>query len=141
MNAMCQQPNSRWVCHHYRSTREVPDLLGLLEAEMIANGFGDRDLFAVKLALEEALVNAIKHGHNYDESKTACFRYEVMNDRVVMEVEDEGPGFNPDGVPDPLAEENWERSSGRGLFLMRTYLTSVDYNERGNQVTLCKHRS
>ena len=55
--------------------------------------------------------------------------------------EDEGPGFDPHQVPDPLAPENLEKSSGRGLLLMRTYMTWIRYNECGNQVTLCKQRS
>jgi serine/threonine-protein kinase RsbW len=53
----------------------------------------------------------------------------------------QGDGFDPDAVPDPLAPENLEKPSGRGLLLMRHYLTSVDFNEKGNHVTLCRCRS
>ena len=59
-------------------------------------------------------------------------------DSVLAEVEDEGPGFKPEEVPDPLALENLERSSGRGLFLMRSYMTWVRHNERGNEVTMIR---
>jgi anti-sigma regulatory factor (Ser/Thr protein kinase) len=55
-------------------------------------------------------------------------------------VEDEGPGFDPALVPDPLGPENLERPSGRGLLIMRTYLSGVCHNERGNTICLCKHR-
>ncbi len=127
--------------HSYRSTQEVPELLRPLEQAMAEAGYGEKDIFAVRLALEEALVNAVKHGHKHDPRKRATFRYEVTAERVVLEVEDEGPGFDPGRVPDPLAEENREKPSGRGLFLMRAYMTSVTYNDRGNRVTLCKHRS
>jgi serine/threonine-protein kinase RsbW len=95
----------------------------------------------VKLALEEALVNAIKHGHKHDPNKTACFHYQVTPECVITQVQDEGPGFDPEQVPDPLAEENIEKASGRGLFLMRAYMTSIAFNDRGNHVTLTKQKS
>jgi serine/threonine-protein kinase RsbW len=125
----------------YCSTQEIPELLACVEADLRAAGYGDKDIFVVRLAVEEALINAIKHGHNYDRRKRASFRYEVTGERVVLEVEDEGCGFDPDQVPDPLLDENLEKPSGRGLFLMRAYMTSVRYNDRGNHVTMCKMRS
>jgi serine/threonine-protein kinase RsbW len=60
---------------------------------------------------------------------------------VVIEIEDEGDGFDPDALPDPSALENLERSCGRGVFLMRHYMTSVRYNRRGNRVTMWKRRA
>src|SRR5205085_2896581 len=124
-----------------RSTTEVETVLGAVLAAMAAQGFPERDAFAVRLALEEALVNAIKHGHGGNLSKEVRVYYEVTAEQVVIEVADQGPGFVPQEVPDPLAPENWEKPSGRGLLLMRRYLTSVQYNERGNAVTLRKQRS
>jgi serine/threonine-protein kinase RsbW len=108
---------------------------------MSALGYAERDVFGVRLAVEEALVNALKHGHRYDASKVARVRYQVTDERVVLEIEDEGPGFDPAGVADPLTAEGLERCCGRGLLLMRHYMTSVRYNQRGNGVTLCKCRS
>ena len=61
--------------------------------------------------------------------------------RVWFEVRDEGMGFDPLKVPDPLAPENLERSSGRGLLLIRSYMTSIRFNKRGNCVRLCKERT
>jgi serine/threonine-protein kinase RsbW len=60
---------------------------------------------------------------------------------VLAEVEDEGPGFNPAVVPDPTLPENLEQTGGRGLLLMRHYMSWVHYSERGNHVTLGKCRS
>ena len=66
-------------------------------------------------------------------------RYHVNENGVVAEVEDQGVGFDPAQVPDPLAPENLERPSGRGLLLMRAYMSQVCHNEQGNCVCLCRH--
>jgi serine/threonine-protein kinase RsbW len=108
---------------------------------MAGQGYSAKDVFGVRLALEEAVVNSIKHGHQYDPTKQAEVRYRVNHEHVLVEVEDQGPGFDPSQVPDPTAPENLERSSGRGLFLMHRYATWVRYNQKGNCVTLCKRPS
>jgi serine/threonine-protein kinase RsbW len=94
----------------------------------------------VRLGLEEALVNAVRHGNRGDPRKRVRVRYRVAPQEVWAEVEDEGPGFDPGAVPDPTGPERLERPGGRGLLLMRHYLSSVSYNERGNAVTLRKRR-
>jgi serine/threonine-protein kinase RsbW len=109
--------------------------------EMIAAGFGEKDLFSMRLALEETIVNAIKHGNAGDTSKAVRVNYCVAPDRVRVEIEDEGPGFDPAKIPDPLAPENIERPSGRGLFLIRYYMSSVTFNDCGNRVILSKDKS
>jgi serine/threonine-protein kinase RsbW len=103
--------------------------------------FPKKDLFGVRLAVEEALVNAVKHGNRGDPAKEARLRFHVNPEFALIEVEDEGAGFDPAQVPDPLAPENLERPSGRGLFLIRKYMTWMRHNERGNCVTMCKHRT
>jgi serine/threonine-protein kinase RsbW len=108
---------------------------------MTAVGYAARDVFAMHLALEEAVINAIKHGHLGDTTKTVRVSYCVDPEQALVNVEDEGPGFDPDDVADPLDPENFERGTGRGLLLMRSYLTWIKYNERGNGVSLCKSRS
>jgi serine/threonine-protein kinase RsbW len=107
---------------------------------MAAAGYPLRAQFGVRLAIEEAVVNAVKHGHKGDTAKAVKVRYRVGLRDVLVEVEDQGPGFDRGQVPDPLAPENLDRSSGRGLLLMRSFLT-VRYNERGNRVILYKSRS
>jgi serine/threonine-protein kinase RsbW len=103
--------------------------------------FSDREIFSIKLALEEALVNAIKHGNQLDRAKKVCITYEVAADRFEISITDEGKGFDPEDVPDPTAVENLERPSGRGLMLMRHYMTEVHYNGCGNSVSMKKLRS
>src|SRR5262249_54887493 len=90
-----------------------------IESLLRATRCHDHDLFSIKLALEEALVNAIKHGNQYDRNKTVHVAYEVYSDRFIVRITDEGPGFDPADVPDPTAVENLERPCGRGLMLMR----------------------
>jgi serine/threonine-protein kinase RsbW len=107
---------------------------------MTALSYGRKDIFAVKLGLEEAISNAIKHGNRRDPTTCVRIRYRVTADRVVAEVADEGAGFDPAAVPDPRAVEYRERPGGRGLFLMRAYMTWVAFNTRGNEVTLCRLR-
>jgi len=98
----------------------------------------DHDLFSIKLALEEALVNAIKHGNQYDRNKSVQISFEVHPDRFTIRITDEGIGFDPADVPDPTAVENLERPCGRGLMLMRYYMTDVAFNDRGNSVIMSK---
>ena len=96
----------------------------------IATAYSEHDIFAIKLALEEALVNAIKHGNQMDPDKRVLVGYQVTPQRFEIRITDEGQGFNPEDVPDPTAEENIERPCGRGLLLMRGFMTEVDYQAR-----------
>lgn len=100
--------------------------------------YDDDATFAIKLSLEEALTNAIKHGNRGDPDKTVTLRYCVRPERTVIMVRDEGSGFEPEAVPDPTADENLERPNGRGLMLMQSYMTRVEFNERGNEVWMLK---
>jgi serine/threonine-protein kinase RsbW len=124
-----------------RTTEEVPGILDAVETLMVALGYPAKDIFAFRLALEEALVNAIRHGHACDPARQARVRLQLNGEQVQVEVEDEGPGFDPAAVPDPLTLDGLQRPSGRGLLLMRAYLTWLCYNEKGNGVTLCRRRS
>jgi serine/threonine-protein kinase RsbW len=130
-----------WHETRVQSYAEVEPTLIAVVVELAAAGYSEKDQFAVRLALDEALANGVKHGNRQDPAKWVTFRYLVTPETVLAEVEDQGAGFDPDEVPDPLAPENLERASGRGLFLMRIYMTWVRHNERGNRVTLCKQRT
>jgi len=103
--------------------------------------FPDKDLFGVKLALEEAIVNAIKHGNGMDPSKSVFISCSVENQLATIVIQDEGPGFDPGDVPDPTDDDNLEKPSGRGLMLMKAFMTNISYNESGNRVEMTKQRS
>jgi len=102
------------------------------------SGFTEMDIFSIKLALEEAIVNAIKHGNQMDRTKTVRVAYRVETERFDVMIVDEGPGFDPDDVPDPTAPENLERPCGRGLLLMRHYMSDIRYLGCGNTVVMSK---
>jgi serine/threonine-protein kinase RsbW len=103
--------------------------------------WSEDELFAVHLAVEEALMNALKHGNCLDASKYVHMVTELSERQVRIQITDEGSGFDPEDVPDPTLDENLEVPSGRGLMLMRAFMTRVEFNERGNQVTMEKLRS
>lgn len=109
--------------------------------ELARYKYGRECCFAVRLAIEEALTNAIKHGNNNDSAKSLCIWFHVSEKRVVVGVADEGSGFTPKAVPDPTADENLERPNGRGIMLMQAYMTKVCYNQTGNEVWLLKRNT
>lgn len=124
-----------------RSSTDTLRIVKKVDQAMAAQNYSDDDIFDLHLALTEAITNAVKHGHGGDFSQPVQVRYHVNSDRVLAEVEDQGPGFDPDLICNSLAAEHLDQPGGRGLLLMRTYATWIKYNERGNCVLLCKHRS
>jgi serine/threonine-protein kinase RsbW len=109
-----------------------------IERELAAHHAHEKDVFGIRLALEEALVNAIKHGNQMDPAKRVFINYRIAENKFEIHIRDEGAGFDPADVPDPTDIENLERPCGRGLMLMRYYMTDVAYNETGNAVMLSK---
>lgn len=103
--------------------------------------WGEQDVFGVHLAFEEALVNAIKHGNRNDKSKNIDVIYNLSHTELMITIADEGEGFDPADVPDPTDEDNLEIPSGRGLMLMHSFMDTVEYNDKGNQVTMKKART
>jgi len=101
-------------------------------------GFNSQSIFAIKLALEEAMINAIKHGNRLDPAKSVHITYHVTSQQAEITVEDEGGGFDRHCVPDPTADENIEKCSGRGILLMEAYMTSVEYGASGRRVKMIK---
>jgi len=112
-----------------------------IEHLLKVNQFGERDIFGIRLAVEEALVNAIKHGNQMDSARKVRVAFQVSQEKFEVIIADEGQGFDPVDVPDPTAPENIERPCGRGIMLMRHYMTSVAFNDRGNTVSMTKLRN
>jgi serine/threonine-protein kinase RsbW len=104
---------------------------------MERHGYSKASRFAVRLALAEAIVNAFKHGHKGLPPATPIgFEYVVDDATVRVSVEDQGPGFRPEDIPDPTLDENIEKASGRGLMLIRAYMTRVSHSAKGNRLDL-----
>jgi serine/threonine-protein kinase RsbW len=120
---------------------EARVLQARIEEALQASQYSEHDIFAIKLAVEEALVNAIKHGNQLDPDKRVEVSFQVTYERFDIRIVDEGPGFNPADVPDPTDPDNIERPCGRGLLLIRGFMNEVTYHGRGNIVTMFKLRN
>jgi len=102
-----------------------------VEEAIRSRGYDDDAAFAIRLCLEEALVNAFRHGNRLEPGLTVEFHAIIGDDASTFEVRDQGEGFDPAGVPDPTADENLEIPSGRGIMLMRAYMSEVAYLDAG----------
>ena len=95
------------------------------------------DLYGkILIATIEAVNNAISHGNNFAHDKKVKVEFILTDSTFRIAVEDEGIGFNPASVPDPTAPENIEKISGRGIFIMRQFADSIEFNEQGNRSTM-----
>jgi serine/threonine-protein kinase RsbW len=113
----------------------------LKEAEKL--GFDEDDLHRIGMSLRECMVNAVVHGNRYNSRKKVHLDITRTEDRLTVIVGDEGEGFNPEDVPDPLAGENLLRGSGRGVLLMQTFMDEFEISKRepqGTQVKLVKYK-
>ena len=135
-----QEPHVRHgkVLELVDSAAYADDIFQQVHFRLCRLGYKVDFLFCVSLAFEEALANAVQHGSRHDLSKKLRVRLTAVQSGVEVEIEDEGDGFNPDEVPDPLSEDNLVRPPGRGLLLMRSLMDRVVFNDRGNRVTMFK---
>lgn len=127
-------PDWKWKLERRFPSDAAPGHAAIAEllAELENAGWATRDIYGIHLALEEALVNAIRHGNRSDLSKEVGLRFYLNDDRLLMEIEDEGAGFDPAKLPDPTEDEFLDRPNGRGVLLIRTFMTRVEYLGRGN---------
>jgi serine/threonine-protein kinase RsbW len=115
-------------------------LLDELLCQLDALQWTRRDVFGVHLAVDEALVNAMLHGNALDAAKHVRFCCWLSPEKVRVEITDEGPGFDPDSLPDPTDCEHVGRPGGRGVLLMRAFMSHVEFRDHGNHVVLEKER-
>lgn len=131
-------PHKAVIASDLHAARRLEDRI---IAETDALGYGQQCAFAIRLALEEAMVNAHKHGNRNDPNKRIIINYDVNARQTVIRIRDEGGGFDPNLVPDPTAPDRVSLPNGRGIMLMRAYVDQVAFNDRGNEVQLVKERS
>jgi serine/threonine-protein kinase RsbW len=105
------------------------------------SGFGDEEVMQIAMAVREAAVNAVLHGNAYDPEKKVKLEFERTPQDLVITVRDQGKGLDPAKIPDPLAPENLLKTSGRGIFLIRSFMDSVEINpsQTGTEIKLIKH--
>lgn len=112
-----------------------------LISQLVIREWGARDLFAIRMGLEEAITNAMLHGNCSTREKYVKMIARITADRLEVEIEDEGEGFDPSSVPDPRSDDRLDLPHGRGIFLMNAYMSSVEFMGRGNRVRMVKLRT
>jgi serine/threonine-protein kinase RsbW len=131
-----------WQCDRVlpNDTKVGRRLLAELLHKLEHLNWSRRDIFGVHLAVDEALVNAIEHGNAFDPSKHVRFCCRLSPEKVRVEIRDEGPGFDPDSLPDPTDCEHIDRPGGRGVLLMRAFMSHVEFLDHGTHVVMEKVR-
>lgn len=104
------------------------------------SGFDEDEAGRISMAVREATVNAVLHGNHYDTSKRVSLSFENTGRELVITVQDQGPGLDPNHLADPLAPENLLKQSGRGIFLIRAFMDEVRFRnlQPGTEITLIK---
>ena len=130
----------RRVTARIASRLEEIDLIDHLAVAWLRHaGLRGAELDHLVLGVREAVANAVVHGCGLDPKKSVRVVLERRNNRARIRVEDQGEGFDPEALPDPLAPENLLRPSGRGILLMRAYADEVDFSfAHGTRVELSK---
>jgi len=136
---------SSWNWSTDRKLPADPDQCAPLIAEVLnalqQHGWSTDDKFSIQMALEEAIMNAIKHGSACDPSKLVDIELRFDDQTFEAPISDCGGGFDPADVPDPTADENVGKTCGRGLMLMKNFFDTVEYNQSGNEVKMMKKKT
>lgn len=104
-------------------------------------GFPEDEVMQISMAVREGAVNAVLHGNKYAPDKKVTLAFEQTPEDLVITIRDQGPGIDLSGIPNPLAPENLLKTSGRGIFLMRSFMDAVEIrpSQTGTEVKLIKH--
>jgi serine/threonine-protein kinase RsbW len=125
-----------------QSSFEMVDLVQVVFESLSSQvGFDADSAHWMSVAIRESVTNAVRHGNKLDPGKRVLVHFDYDEPEFTVVVEDQGEGFNPAAVPDPLAEENLLRASGRGIFFMKNFMDEVTYHfepKRGMRVTMMK---
>ena len=118
------------------SFEEVEKLEDYLNELQNLADFSDDDYARIMLTLSEAATNAIVHGNMENPEKEVTIRSKVTNSKLIITVKDEGAGFNPNNIPDPLKEENLLNIGGRGVYLIKEYSDDLQFEENGTKLIM-----
>ena len=115
---------------------EIERVQNSIAKTLSQHSYSDAAMFAIRLSLEEAMMNGFRHGNLADPSKFVEVRWQIDSNSANFHVIDEGEGFDPEAVPDPTLDENLEIPSGRGLMLIRAYMSDARYHDPGNHLEM-----
>ena len=118
----------------------VVDVFNQIQPGLKAAGFSEEDIFAIHLSLEEAFINAVKHGNKMEPSKAVKVDYAIESDKIEICMTDEGEGFDPEVIPDPRYGDNLYKPAGRGMLLMRSFMDVLEYSKKGNSLRMIRYR-
>lgn len=135
----------QWI---WRCDRVIPNdtaagrhVLEELLEQMSADRWVKHDVYSVRLAVEEALVNAVVHGNRSEADKHVCIGCRLAPNVVRIEITDQGKGFDPTTVPDPTSPDRLGCPRGRGVMLIKAFMSRIKYNATGNVVVMEKDRT
>lgn len=140
LNLECTMKDSTWKLK--KAIESIPnqgcELITTIREKLVELGWDECEVFKIHLALEEAVMNAIKHGNELDPNKKVSIECKVDGEQFHIEITDEGTGFDRSQVPDPTLEENLLKETGRGLMLIEKYMSDVEYVGDGNRIRMFK---
>ena len=141
-NSVSSQPGWTWQLEQSipSRTEAAEQIIDALLSRLEAERWNSQEVFGVHLAVEEALVNAIIHGNKKDPSKSVHVLVQSSPEQLRVEIVDEGAGFDPGQIPDPTNPDRLNVPHGRGLMLMHSFMTHVEYKGRGNELVMEKVR-
>ena len=134
--------SSQRVSYTLDSTLETVDKSEETATRIAAEaGFEEDEVLKIAMAVREAAVNAVLHGNAYDPGKKVTVNFETTPDDLVITIRDQGKGLDASAIPDPLAPENLLKTSGRGIFLIRSFMDEVEIHpsDAGTEIKLIKH--
>jgi len=137
--AFLRNPRNKKVLKVPSETRYIRKVSEKILSSLSRLGLDDGKIFDIKLCIEEAVRNAIVHGNHSDRRLPVRIVYGIEDSRLVIEVEDEGTGFDHRAAPDPTTMAHLMKNSGRGVYLIKKLMDKVDYNDAGNKITMVKN--
>ena len=120
----------------YEKNKEIEGVQDQIAEALQKFAYPEAAMFAIRLSLEEAMMNGFRHGNLEDPTKTVEVRWHIDSEVANFHVIDQGEGFDPEAVPDPTLDENLEIPSGRGLMLIRAYMSDAHYHLPGNHLEM-----
>ena len=130
------------VSYTMDSTLETVDSAEQAASRIAAEtGFDEDEVMRISMAVREAAVNAVLHGNAYDPDKKVVLDFETIGNDLIITIRDQGAGLDPNKIPDPLSPENLLKTSGRGIFLIRSFMDEVHIqpSRTGTEIKLIKH--
>lgn len=116
----------------------IDDFVASLLVKIDQWSVDEHTAFNIKLSLHEAIINAVKHGNQLDPDLSVQVDIAKQGGQLVIQVNDQGAGFDFTSIPDPITPENLEKLNGRGLFLIQNAMDRVEFTDQGRTIKMMK---